>query len=301
MSATEPSTQPPEVDQFLRRLRLVRGASANTVAAYGQDLASYSRHLAAKGLALLDACEADVADYLATLAQAGRRPSTLARARSALRSFYRDLRRQGRDIADPTADLPRLKLPRPLPKALREAEIEALLAAPDDSLLGIRDRAMLELMYATGLRVSELVGLPSAALNLRTGALRVTGKGGRERLVPFGDEARAQVERYLSHARPQLLRGAPQSALFLSIRGAAMSRQEFWHRVKRHALVAGIRSPVSPHGLRHSFATHLLNHGADLRSLQLMLGHQSLSTTQIYTFVARERLAALHRAHHPRG
>ncbi|HUH91043.1 MAG TPA: site-specific tyrosine recombinase XerD, partial [Lysobacter sp.] len=206
-------------------------------------------------------------------------------------------------LDDPTALLDPPRLPRSLPKALAESQIEALLAAPDvESDTGLRDRAMLELMYACGLRVSELANLPSTAINLRQGVLRVTGKGSRERLVPLGEEAQHWVERYLANARPRLAAGRSLTPLFLEPDGDAPSRQQLWQRVKRYAAAAGIDpARVSPHGLRHSFATHLLNHGADLRALQMLLGHSSLSTTQIYTLVAREQLKKLHAKHHPRG
>jgi integrase/recombinase XerD len=207
------------------------------------------------------------------------------------------------DFVDPTLLIERPKMPRSLPKALAEREIEGLLGAPDTgTMLGLRDRAMLELMYASGLRVSELVGLPLAALNTRQGVLRITGKGGKDRLVPVGEEALARIGDYLANARPALARGRQPAALFLSNRGEGMSRQMFWTLVKRYAQQVGIHAKrISPHVLRHSFATHLLNHGADLRALQMLLGHSSLSTTQIYTLVAKEGLKRLHAPHHPRG
>ena len=225
-----------------------------------------------------------------------------ARLLSALRHFYRLRLRLGAIAADPTALVDSPKLPRSLPKALSEAEVEALLAAPDvGEPAGLRDKAMIELLYATGLRVSELVGLRTEQVNLRQGAVRVRGKGDKERLVPLGDEAQAWLGRWLSDGRPVLLRGKASPMLFVSVRGAPMSRQAFWTTLKAQALRGGIARNVSPHVLRHSFATHLLNHGADLRALQLMLGHASLSTTQIYTLVAREGLKRLHALHHPRG
>lgn len=253
------------------------------------------------GIASAD--RAGLFDYLAWRTHNGYSPRSNARLLSALRSFYAYRVRRGLRSDDPTALLEPPKLPRSLPKALAESEIDALLAAPDASTpLGLRDRAMLELMYACGLRVSELVGLPATAVNLRQGVLRVTGKGGRERLVPLGDEARHWLERYLADARPALAGKRALAPLFLSGKGDAPTRQAFWTLVKRHAVAAGI-SParISPHGLRHSFATHLLNHGADLRALQMLLGHSSLSTTQIYTLVAREQLKRLHAKHHPRA
>ena len=226
-----------------------------------------------------------------------------ARLLSTLRRFYAQMLRLGRVGTDPTALLASPRLPRSLPKALSESEVEALLHGPEvATALGLRDRAMLELMYGSGLRVSELVGLETVQLNLRQGALRVTGKGGKERLVPLGDESRYWIERYLDEARPVLCGKRPLANLFLSRRAGAISRQVFWHTVKRHTVRAGIDpGKVTPHGLRHSFATHLLNHGADLRALQLLLGHSSLSTTQIYTLVAKEGLKRMHALHHPRG
>ncbi len=210
--------------------------------------------------------------------------------------------RDGKLASDPTLLLDAPKLPRSLPKALAESEVESLLRAPPGTPLGLRDRAMLELMYASGLRVSELVGITSAQVNLRQGVLRIVGKGNKERLVPLGDEAAHWLTRYVDEARPALLKGGRSDALFVSNRRAAMTRQMFWTLVKKHALAAGIPAKrISPHVLRHSFATHLLNHGADLRALQLMLGHSSLSTTQIYTLVAKEGLKRLHAKHHPRG
>jgi integrase/recombinase XerD len=222
---------------------------------------------------------------------------------SALRAFFAHALRRGARKDDPTALLEPPKLPRSLPKALAESQVEALLAMPDVATpAGLRDRAMLELMYAAGLRVSELVTLPATAVNLRQGVLRVTGKGGKERLVPLGEEAQHWLQRYLDEARPQLAGKRALAPLFVNASGAAPTRQQFWQLVKRHAGAAGIDpGKVSPHGLRHSFATHLLNHGADLRALQMLLGHASLSTTQIYTLVAREQLKRLHEKHHPRG
>jgi integrase/recombinase XerD len=242
-------------------------------------------------------------DYLAWRSRNGYSPRSNARLLSALRAFFAHRVRTGARADDPTALLDPPKLPRSLPKALGESQIDALLAAPEvTSPLGLRDRAMLELMYACGLRVSELVNLPATAVNLRQGVLRVTGKGSKERLVPLGEEAQHWLERYLATARPQLAGKRALAPLFLNTNGEAPTRQQFWQLVKRYASVAGI-DPVriSPHGLRHSFATHLLNHGADLRALQMLLGHSSLSTTQIYTLVAREQLKQLHAKHHPRG
>ena len=274
-----------------------------TLDSYRRDLEGTARWLAPRGGGLVVADRAALFDYLAWRAQQQYSPRSNARLLSALRAFFGWAVRQGLRADDPTALLQPPKLPRSLPKALAESEIEALLAAPDDSSPeGLRDRAMLELMYACGLRVSELVGLPATGVNLRQGVLRVVGKGGRERLVPLGEEARHWLERYLAQSRPALAGKRTLAPLFLTPAGEAPTRQQFWHVVKRQAAVAGIDPRrISPHGLRHSFATHLLNHGADLRALQMLLGHSSLSTTQIYTLVAREQLKKLHAQHHPRG
>lgn len=269
----------------------------------------HSRTEAAGGV-LRGLARAGLLDYLAWRVEHGYSPRSNARLLSTLRAFYGWLLRAGDRADDPTALLQPPTLPRLLPKALTESQIDALLAAPDVTApVGLRDRAMLELMYAAGLRVSELVGLAANAVNLRQGALRVLGKGGRERLVPLGEESRHWLQRYLDTARPALAGGEPVAAmankeapLFIGADRRMLSRQQFWAMVKRQAALAGIDPDrISPHGLRHSFATHLLNRGADLRSLQMLLGHASLSTTQIYTLVAREHLQRLHRRHHPRG
>ncbi len=288
------------IDAFIERLWSEDGLADRTLEAYRRDLEGLARWLNAQGRHLDTAARADLSAYLGARRVSAR---SMARRQSAFRRFYAHLVRLRPGFEDPTLLLDRPKLPRGLPKALAEREVEALLAAPDvDTPLGMRDRAMLELMYASGLRVSELVNLPLSGLNLRQGVLRVTGKGGKERLVPVGETALDWIERYLSTARPQLARARQPAALFLSNRGAAMSRQMFWVLVKRHAMKVGITAKrISPHVLRHSFATHLLNHGADLRALQMLLGHSALSTTQIYTLVAREGLKRLHAQHHPRG
>ena len=241
--------------------------------------------------------------WLAERSRQGMARSSTARAFSSVRSFFGFLDKRGLAHNAIIATIQTPKLPRSLPKALAESEIDALLAAPDvDVPLGLRDRAMLELMYACGLRVSELVNLPSTAVNLRQGVVRVMGKGAKERLVPLGEEAQHWLERYLAQSRPRLAGARAVAPLFIAQGGEAPSRQQFWHLVKRYASAAGIEPrKISPHGLRHSFATHLLNHGADLRALQMLLGHSSLSTTQIYTLVAREQLKQLHARHHPRG
>ena len=288
---------------FLERLWAEQGLARQTLDSYRRDLDGLARWLEARGGQLLGASRADLFDYLAHRSSQQYAPRSNARLLSALRAFYAQQLRLHAINADPTALLASPKLGRSLPKALSETEIETLLAAPDaDAPSGLRDRAMLELMYATGLRVSELVGLPAAAVNLRQGVLRVTGKGGKDRLVPMGEEAQHWLERYLRDARPALAARRDVLPLFLNVHGEAVSRQRFWMLTKSAATRAGIDpAKVSPHGLRHSFATHLLNHGADLRALQMLLGHASLSTTQIYTLVAREGLKRLHAQHHPRG
>lgn len=289
------------IKSFLDTIWAENGLAQQTLDSYRRDLEGLARWRDGAGIA--DADRSALFDYLAWRTREGYSPRSNARLLSALRAFYAYRLRRGERSDDPTALLAPPKLPRSLPKALAESQIEALLAAPVvDEPLGLRDRAMLELMYASGLRVSELVNLPSTAVNLRQGVLRVTGKGSKERLVPLGEEAQHWLERYLAQSRPVLAGKRALAPLFLTAGGEAPSRQEFWHLVKRYAAVAGIDpSKISPHGLRHSFATHLLNHGADLRALQMLLGHSSLSTTQIYTLVAREQLKRLHAQHHPRG
>ncbi|MFW6093539.1 MAG: site-specific tyrosine recombinase XerD [Pseudomonadota bacterium] len=287
------------IDGYLDEIWLERGLSANTLAAYRRDLEQLARGL---DRPLLDATQGTLLECVAQRFRAGYRTRSSARWLSCVKGFYRHQVRKGRLAVDPSAELDLPKLGRSLPGALSEREVTALLAAPCvDEPVGLRDRAMLELLYATGLRISELVGLAVLSLNQRQGVVRVTGKGGRDRLVPVGHEALHWIERYLAEARPVLVRGNASPALFPSRRGRAMTRQTFWHAVKRYARKAGIRSDISPHTLRHAFATHLLNHGADLRAVQMMLGHADLSTTQIYTHVAQARLQALHRSHHPRG
>lgn len=293
---------------FIERTWSELGLADNTLTSYRLDLEGFSRWLGERGSSLGGCSRESLQRYLGERSTSGGasgkgyKARSNARLLSTLRHFYRLLVRQGRLDADPTLLLDAPKLPRSLPKALSENEIEGLLRAPPHTSLGQRDRAMLELMYATGLRVSELVGITAAQVNLRQGVLRVVGKGGKERMVPLGDEAAHWLTRYVGEARPLLLKGDQSNALFVSNRRAAMTRQMFWTLVKKHAHTAGIAAKrISPHVLRHSFATHLLNHGADLRALQLMLGHSSLSTTQIYTLVAKESLKRLHQKHHPRG
>jgi integrase/recombinase XerD len=286
--------------RFLDHLWIEYGLSPHSLAAYRGDLTTLSRFLARRQLSLDEAGEADLFDFLGQADKLTAR--TKARRLSSMRRYYQYQLREGVLSADPTVRLSAPRLGRSLPKTLSEADVEALLAAPAvDSELGLRDRAMLELLYATGLRVSELVSLELGQVNTRQGVVRVTGKGAKERLVPLGEEALDWLQRYVVEARGALCRGRPSNALFPTQRGAAMTRQAFWYLIKRYALKAGIHVALSPHTLRHAFATHLLNHGADLRVVQMLLGHSDISTTQIYTYVAAERLKALHARHHPRG
>ena len=311
MVSAESRKRPPSeederiIEAFLDALWMERGLSQNTLTAYRSDLRGLAGWLAGRDSSLLAAGNGELQGYLAYLAvECKAKTRTAARLLSSLRRFYRWLVREGRLKGDPSALIDSPKIGRPLPKSLSEAEVEALLEAPDDgSDLGLRDRAMLELLYASGLRVSELVGLRLDQLNLQVGVVRVVGKGNKERLVPVGEEAGGWLARYLSGARRELLDGRPGDALFPTQRRAApMTRQAFWQLIKRYALQAGIDpAKISPHTLRHAFATHLLNHGADLRTVQMLLGHSDLSTTQIYTHIARERLKSLHAQHHPRG
>jgi integrase/recombinase XerD len=291
------------IEAFLDATWAESGLARQSLAGYRRDLEGFARWRDGAGGGLAGADRAALFDYLAYRTGAGYSPRSNARLLSALRAFFAHALRRGQRSDDPCAQLDPPRLPRLLPKALAESQVEALLAAPDTNApIGVRDRAMLELMYACGLRVSELVDLPATAVNLRQGVLRVTGKGSRERLVPLGEEARHWLQRYLDETRPLFAGKRSPTPLFLVPAGEALSRQAFWARVTRHAAAAGIDpARVSPHGLRHSFATHLLNHGADLRVLQMLLGHSSLSTTQIYTLVAREHLKRLHAQHHPRG
>ncbi len=285
---------------FIERIWSEYGLAERTLDAYRSDLQGLAAWLAGRGSELVRARREDLAAYQGAAALSVR---SMARRQSAFRRFYADLARRQPGFDDPTLLMERPRLPRGVPKALSETQIEALLQAPDVATpLGLRDKAMLELMYASGLRVSELVELPLAGLNRRQAVLRVTGKGGKDRLVPVAEWSQTWVDRYLDQVRPVLAGMRQPAALFLGRRGEGMSRQMFWTLVKRYAVQVGIDShKVSPHVLRHSFATHLLNHGADLRSLQMLLGHSALSTTQIYTLVAKEGLKRLHAMHHPRG
>lgn len=291
-----------EVEQFLDAMWGERGLADNTLSAYRADLQGLSRWLDEQGVNVLTAGRDHLLAFLAWRMQQGARPRSTARQLSSIRRFYRYKLREGRISEDPSTRIDMPKLGRPLPKSLTEAEVITLLKAPDtEQPLGVRDRAMLEVLYATGLRVSELVSLRLDQVNLRQGVVRVLGKGNRERLVPMGQEAQTWVEKYLRDARRDILGAQQTDFLFPTRRSPHMTRQAFWHIIKRYAQKAEIRATLSPHTLRHAFATHLLNHGADLRVVQMLLGHSDVSTTQIYTHVARERLKDLHAQHHPRG
>lgn len=297
-----PAIEHPLVERFLESLWMEKGLSPHTIAAYRSDLAQYQNWLQERGVELHGSGREAILDHLAWRLNAGYQARSTARFLSGLRGFYRFLLREGLIGQDPTLQVELPQLGRPLPKSLSEADVEALLAAPDiGEAIGLRDRAMLEVLYACGLRVTELISLTLEQVNLRQGVLRVFGKGSKERLVPFGEEARLWIERYLQESRGMILGGQQTEDLFVTQRGAGMTRVMFWMIVKKWAAVAGITAPLSPHTLRHAFATHLLNHGADLRVVQLLLGHVDISTTTIYTHVARERLKALHSRHHPRG
>ncbi|RMR02847.1 Tyrosine recombinase XerD [Pseudomonas savastanoi pv. glycinea] len=292
----------PLIDRFLDALWLEKGLSDNTRDAYRSDLALFNGWLQEQGLELINVGRSAILDHLAWRVGKAYKPRSTARFLSGARGFYRYLLREKLIQVDPTLQVDMPQLGRPLPKSLSEADVDALLAAPDLSeAIGQRDKAMLEVLYACGLRVTELISLTLEQVNLRQGVLRVMGKGSKERLVPMGEEAIVWIERYMRGARDELLAGRPSDVLFPSQRGEQMTRQTFWHRIKHQAMIAGISKSLSPHTLRHAFATHLLNHGADLRVVQMLLGHSDLSTTQIYTHVARARLQDMHAKHHPRG
>ena len=289
------------IERFLDAAWAERGLSENTLKSYRYDLLQVAAFLHGRNSDLYSARREDLLAFLATQVQSGRSPRSLSRYLSGIRQFYQWALREGRLQKDPSALIESPKLGRGLPKALNEGQVEALLEAPDtDTPLGLRDRTMLELMYATGLRVSELVGLELTSINFNQGVVRVMGKGGKERLVPLGEEAADWLRRYLEGARPELMKGADAPQVFVTNRKAGMTRQAFWHAIRRYALKAGIDRDVSPHMLRHSFATHLLNHGADLRVVQLLLGHSDLSTTQLKTPIPREGHKRIHSKHHPR-
>jgi len=299
--AKEPQGNP-LVDQFLDSVWLESGLSANTLSAYRADLKNVATWLSVQGTELETVNRAQLLEYLAHCVRLGHSPRSSARRVSTLRRFYRYLAREALLEPDPTTGLDSPRVGRPLPKTLSEKGVEDLLSAPDSgSPLGLRDRAMLETLYATGLRVSELVRLTLDELDEFAGLVRVLGKGGRERIVPLGDEALNWLNSYLHSSRPELLGRRVSEAVFVTRRGGPMTRQALWYLIKRYAARAGVGEELSPHSLRHAFATHLLNHGADLVSVQMLLGHADLSTTQIYTHVARARLQSLHAEHHPRG
>jgi integrase/recombinase XerD len=299
---TAPSAEP-LLDEFSDALWLEDGLARNTLESYRRDLSQFAAWLrATRGTGLLEAAHADLLAYLAHRFRAKARPSSTARLLSSLKRFYQFALRQGKLQVDPTLNIDAPRRPRSLPKTLTEQDVERLLAVPStDTPLGVRDRAMLEVLYASGLRVSELVTLKLAQLSQDMGVVRILGKGSKERLVPVGEVALDSVRRYVKDARLVLLDGRQSDALFVTSRAQAMTRQAFWQLIKRYAAQAGIQGAISPHTLRHAFATHLINHGADLRVVQLLLGHADISTTQIYTHVARERLKQLHAKHHPRG
>jgi integrase/recombinase XerD len=293
----------PELDRFCDALWLEDGLAPRSLESYRRDLTQLFSWLQTQAIAPDQARRGDIERFLAHRTFDEKIAArSLARQLTAIKRYQRWLLREGRRDDDPTLTVAAPRLPKPLPKSLSERDVEALINAPDAATpLGLRDRAMLEALYAAGFRVSELVGLPLAAVSLSDGIVRILGKGGKERLVPLGEDAQEWITRYAEQARPILLKGRVSEALFVTERGTAMSRQMFWYLIKRHAKTAAIQSVLSPHTLRHAFATHLLNHGADLRVVQMLLGHADIATTQIYTHVAKERLKALHAKHHPRG
>ncbi|NUU00546.1 site-specific tyrosine recombinase XerD [Herbaspirillum robiniae] len=307
MGRTTPKIEAPEpsreaIDEFCDSLWLEDGLSKNTLEAYRRDMTLYAHWLHHERAKPLYATQAEDLNAYFAARHAETKASSSNRRLAVLKRFFQLALRQNRIAADPCLKLRSARQPQRFPKTLSEGQVEALLAAPDVATpLGLRDRTMIELMYASGLRVSELVLLKSIEVGMNEGVLRVTGKGSKTRLVPFGEEAGAWIARYLAEGRAQILQGQVDDALFVTARGGPMTRQMFWTLIKKYALLAGVTARLSPHTLRHAFATHLLNHGADLRVVQLLLGHADISTTQIYTHVARERLKQLHAQHHPRG
>lgn len=290
------------VDQFLDAIWMERGLSKNTLGAYRADLMTLGRGLAESNKTINTAEKSDLLDFIAKRVESGAKPRSTARQLSSFRRFFRYILREGLRDTDPTADIEMPRIGRSLPKSLSEDEVDSLLNAPNtDEPLGHRDRAMLELLYATGLRVSELISLKQSQINFNQGVLRIIGKGDRERLIPLGEESQRWLKDFIDGPRMEILLERQTDYLFPTRRGDCMTRQAFWHIIKRYAEKAEIRQKLSPHSLRHAFATHLLNRGADLRVVQMLLGHSDLSTTQIYTHVARERLKDLHGEHHPRG
>ena len=297
------SSRDPVIDQFIDILWAQKGLAELTLSAYQQDLVQFSRWLSERDERLSTANELEIQQFLQQRHDGGASARSNARLLSTFKQFYRHLVRSGDRQDNPTALISAPKIPRSLPNSMAESDVEKLLQAPDlESDYGLRDRCMLELMYSSGLRVSELVGLQVNQVNTRLGLVRLIGKGSKERVVPVGEEAAHWLTRYLQVARPALqLSGRVNDALFLSSRGTGITRQAFWQNIKKHLLIAGVKTSFSPHSLRHAFATHLLNHGADLRTVQMLLGHSSLSTTQIYTHIAQTRLQSIHAQHHPRG
>jgi integrase/recombinase XerD len=299
---TLPSDPKALIDRFLDAIWMERGLSENTLGAYRADLIALNNRLTSRSVELARAARTDILDYIAWRVESGAKPRSTARQLSSFRRFYRYLLREALLSEDPTAQIAMPKIGRALPQSLTEEEVEALLAAPVvGEPLGHRDRAMLEVLYATGVRVSELINLKLSQINLNQGVLRIVGKGDRERLIPLGDEAQDWVKEFVEGPRIEILLERQTEYLFPTRRGDRMTRQAFWHIIKRYAKKAGVKKKLSPHTVRHAFATHLLNNGADLRVVQLLLGHSDVSTTQIYTHVARERMKELHTRHHPRG
>jgi integrase/recombinase XerD len=293
----------PEIERYIDAMWMEKGLSDNSLSSYRRDLRQFHEWLVKnKGNTIIRADRSSLQAYLGARLEQGQSPRSTARFMSCARGFYHYLLREGRLTVDPTLDVDSPKLGRPLPKSLSEQDVDKLLQAPDlDIALEFRDRTMLELLYACGLRVTELTSLQLTQVSLNQGVVRVFGKGSKERLVPMGEEALLWLQRYLAGPRAELLKDIPCDVVFPSRRGRQMTRQTFWYRIKIYAQRAGIKRELSPHTLRHAFATHLLNHGADLRVVQLLLGHSDLSTTQIYTHVAKQRLQELHAQHHPRG
>jgi len=299
--AATPEPNSAQLDTFIDHLWLEDGLSKNTLESYRADLSQFAAWLAKRNTQIMRANQADIQQYLAVKFPQSK-PRSIGRLIASMRRFYRYALRENLIEKDPTLQIESPKLPRSLPKSLNEQEVEDLLNAPDiGSAIGLRDRAMLELLYASGLRVSELVTVKVNEVSTQDGVVRVTGKGSKTRLVPMGEEAADWIDKYLKQARPEILQKRLCDGLFVTARASEMTRQAFWYLIKRYALQAGIAKHMSPHVLRHAFATHLLNHGADLRVVQMLLGHADISTTQIYTHVARERLKQLHSVHHPRG
>jgi integrase/recombinase XerD len=302
VSAELPKDPKEVIDRFLDAIWMERGLSENTLGAYRADLLALTQRLTDRGINLVAASKSDLLDYISWRVDGGAKPRSTARQLSSFRRFFRYLLREGVISEDPTAQIAMPKIGRSLPQSLTEEEVDSLLRAPNVAEpLGHRDRAMLELLYATGVRVSELINLKMSQMNLNQGVLRIIGKGDRERLIPLGDEAQDWLREFIDGPRVEILLERQSDYLFPTRRGDRMTRQAFWHIIKRYAKKAGVRKRLSPHTVRHAFATHLLNNGADLRVVQLLLGHSDVSTTQIYTHVARERLKDLHARHHPRG